>query len=80
MMADDDHELDDHEHEHDDQDDSINDSEDVKARKRKERLEQNRISARESRKRKKSMIEELQRKLVVKICETYASFSNTTSS
>jgi hypothetical protein len=34
--------------------------EDMKARKRKERLEQNRISARESRKRKKSMIEELQ--------------------
>ena len=33
---------------------------DMKARKRKERLEQNRISARESRKRKKSMIEELQ--------------------
>jgi hypothetical protein len=32
----------------------------MKARKRKERLEQNRISARESRKRKKSMIEELQ--------------------
>jgi hypothetical protein len=32
-----------------------------KAKKRKERLEQNRISARESRKRKKTMIEELQR-------------------
>ena len=32
--------------------------------KRKERLEQNRISARESRKRKKSMIEELQRTVI----------------
>ena len=35
-----------------------------KARKRKERLEQNRISARESRKRKKTMIEELQRTVI----------------
>jgi len=32
--------------------------------KRKERLEQNRISARESRKRKKTMIEELQRTVI----------------
>lgn len=38
--------------------------EDAKARKRKERLEQNRISARESRKRKKTMIEELQRTVI----------------
>jgi predicted RNase H-like nuclease (RuvC/YqgF family) len=38
--------------------------EDAKKRKRKERLEQNRISARESRKRKKSMIEELQRTVI----------------
>ena len=36
----------------------------MKARKRKERLEQNRISARESRKRKKTMIEELQRTVI----------------
>ena len=36
----------------------------AKARKRKERLEQNRISARESRKRKKTMIEELQRTVI----------------
>lgn len=36
-------------------------TEEQKAKKRKERLEQNRISARESRKRKKTMIEELQR-------------------
>lgn len=38
--------------------------EEVKSHKRKERLEQNRISARESRKRKKSMIEELQRTVI----------------
>jgi hypothetical protein len=38
--------------------------EEAKARKRKERLEQNRISARESRKRKKTMIEELQRTVI----------------
>lgn len=37
---------------------------DAKASKRKERLEQNRISARESRKRKKTMIEELQRTVI----------------
>lgn len=37
---------------------------DIKAHKRKERLEQNRISARESRKRKKTMIEELQRTVI----------------
>ena len=36
----------------------------IKDRKRKERLEQNRISARESRKRKKTMIEELQRTVI----------------
>eukprot|EP00522_Entomoneis_paludosa_P014791 CAMPEP_0172449078 /NCGR_PEP_ID=MMETSP1065-20121228/7884_1 /TAXON_ID=265537 /ORGANISM="Amphiprora paludosa, Strain CCMP125" /LENGTH=142 /DNA_ID=CAMNT_0013200677 /DNA_START=104 /DNA_END=532 /DNA_ORIENTATION=+ len=35
-----------------------------KNRKRKERLEQNRISARESRKRKKNMIEELQKTVI----------------
>jgi hypothetical protein len=35
-----------------------------KDRKRRERLEQNRISARESRKRKKTMIEELQRTVI----------------
>ncbi|CAJ1947375.1 unnamed protein product [Cylindrotheca closterium] len=39
-------------------------NDDVKAKKRKERLEQNRISARESRKRKKTMIEELQRTVI----------------
>mmetsp|Transcript_62380 Transcript_62380/g.184582 ORF Transcript_62380/g.184582 Transcript_62380/m.184582 type:complete len:94 (-) Transcript_62380:989-1270(-) len=39
-------------------------SEDTKDGKRKERLEQNRISARESRKRKKTMIEELQRTVI----------------
>ena len=37
---------------------------DAKVKKRKERLEQNRISARESRKRKKTMIEELQRTVI----------------
>jgi len=37
---------------------------DVRDRKRKERLEQNRISAQESRKRKKTMIEELQRTVI----------------
>jgi hypothetical protein len=37
---------------------------DTKAKKRRERLEQNRISARESRKRKKTMIEELQRTVI----------------
>jgi HPt (histidine-containing phosphotransfer) domain-containing protein len=36
----------------------------VRLQKRKERLEQNRISARESRKRKKTMIEELQRTVI----------------
>ena len=36
----------------------------MRAQKRKERLEQNRISARESRKRKKTMIEELQRTVI----------------
>jgi hypothetical protein len=36
----------------------------AKARKRMERLEQNRLSARESRKRKKTMIEELQRTVI----------------
>lgn len=39
-------------------------SQDTKTMKRKERLEQNRISARESRKRKKTMIEELQRTVI----------------
>jgi len=39
-------------------------NDEVKAKKRKERLEQNRISARESRKRKKTMIEELQRTVI----------------
>mmetsp|Transcript_17505 Transcript_17505/g.24697 ORF Transcript_17505/g.24697 Transcript_17505/m.24697 type:complete len:139 (+) Transcript_17505:126-542(+) len=43
--------------------DATNDD-DLKSRKRKERLEQNRISARESRKRKKTMIEELQRTVI----------------
>ena len=57
---------DDHDDLHDGDDLSINqdDPEEVKARKRKERLEQNRISARESRKRKKTMIEELQRTVI----------------
>lgn len=36
----------------------------TRALKRRERLEQNRISARESRKRKKNMIEELQRTVI----------------
>lgn len=45
-------------------DDIPHEDEAVKARKRKERLEQNRISARESRKRKKTMIEELQRTVI----------------
>jgi hypothetical protein len=40
------------------------DDSDEKTTKRKERLEQNRLSARESRKRKKVMIEELQRTLL----------------
>jgi hypothetical protein len=44
--------------------DSDNDDEATKALKRRERLEQNRISARESRKRKKNMIEELQRTVI----------------
>lgn len=39
-------------------------SDESKERKRRERLEQNRISARESRKRKKTMIEELQRTVI----------------
>ena len=38
--------------------------EEARTRKRKERLEQNRVSARESRKRKKTMIEELQRTVI----------------
>lgn len=37
----------------------------TKRRKRQERLESNRISARESRKRKKNMIEELQKTVIV---------------
>ena len=45
-------------------DSTSNLSGDLKASKRKERLEQNRISARESRKRKKTMIEELQRTVI----------------
>ena len=53
---------DDSEDDHDSNDDG-NDPE-AKARKRKDRLEQNRISARESRKRKKTMIEELQRTVI----------------
>ena len=48
----------------DDIDNDANMSEDAKERKRRERLEQNRISARESRKRKKTMIEELQRTVI----------------
>jgi hypothetical protein len=43
---------------------ATNDDEGSKNLKRKERLEQNRISARESRKRKKNMIEELQRTVI----------------
>lgn len=50
------------EEDHESNDDG-NDPE-AKARKRKDRLEQNRISARESRKRKKTMIEELQRTVI----------------
>ncbi len=44
--------------------DSDNDDEDTRSLKRRERLEQNRISARESRKRRKNMIEELQRTVI----------------
>lgn len=40
------------------------DDPETKSAKRRERLEQNRISARESRKRKKNMIEELQRTVI----------------
>lgn len=43
---------------------ATNDDDGSKNLKRKERLEQNRISARESRKRKKNMIEELQRTVI----------------
>merc|ERR1711862_709274 len=39
-------------------------TEEMKELKRRERLEQNRLSARESRKRKKTMIEELQRSVI----------------
>jgi hypothetical protein len=53
----------------DDDDDDLEDDVgglpgDPKTKKRKERLEQNRVSARESRKRKKTMIEELQRTVI----------------
>ena len=48
----------------DDPNDGEDNGDEAKARKRKERLEQNRISARESRKRKKTMIEELQRTVI----------------
>jgi len=44
--------------------DGISRDDGCKVQKRKERLEQNRISARESRKRKKTMIEELQRTVI----------------
>ena len=43
---------------------AIAETEEERSRKRKERLEQNRLSARESRKRKKQMIEELQRTVI----------------
>ena len=43
---------------------AIAETEEERDRKRKERLEQNRLSARESRKRKKQMIEELQRTVI----------------
>lgn len=43
---------------------AIAETEEERDRKRKERLEQNRLSARESRKRKKAMIEELQRTVI----------------
>lgn len=45
-------------------DDEAGDNDEVKTKKRRERLEQNRVSARESRKRKKTMIEELQRTVI----------------
>jgi hypothetical protein len=48
----------------DDDGDAANPGGEGKSSKRKERLEQNRISARESRKRKKTMIEELQRTVI----------------
>mmetsp|Transcript_128 Transcript_128/g.290 ORF Transcript_128/g.290 Transcript_128/m.290 type:complete len:139 (-) Transcript_128:983-1399(-) len=44
--------------------DDDNTNNDGRGKKRKERLEQNRISARESRKRKKNMIEELQKTVI----------------
>lgn len=47
-----------------DDDSNNNDDPESKALKRKDRLEQNRVSARESRKRKKTMIEELQRTVI----------------
>ena len=53
-----------HNHTDDETADPTENEEELKARKRKERLEQNRISARESRKRKKTMIEELQRTVI----------------
>ena len=43
---------------------SPDDDDATRTHKRRERLEQNRISARESRKRKKNMIEELQRTVI----------------
>ena len=46
------------------EEDKVVEDEEVKNRKRRERLEQNRVSARESRKRKKTMIEELQRTVI----------------
>jgi hypothetical protein len=73
-MAEDDHPMgghDDNTMDDDDDDDDSGDDlnpdgtpNDTKAKKRRERLEQNRISARESRKRKKTMIEELQRTVI----------------
>jgi chromosome segregation ATPase len=65
-MDDDDDDDDDHHDEIVNDDDRLpgETESEIKRRKRKERLEQNRISARESRKRKKTMIEELQRTVI----------------
>ena len=52
------------EHDDDNNESDSNDDEATRSHQRNERLEQNRISARESRKRKKNLIEELQRTVI----------------
>jgi predicted RNase H-like nuclease (RuvC/YqgF family) len=51
-------------HDDDNNESDSNDDEATRSHQRNERLEQNRISARESRKRKKNLIEELQRTVI----------------